>query len=181
MVRSKKKSKTKAKKPVKVSKVHPSSDGALRQELAVLFEKSHAHVSLKPALAGVPVEIRGVKPSGAPHSLWQLLEHLRIAQWDILEFSRDSKHVSPDWPSGYWPATDAPPNEREWEKSLHAFEHELNEFRKLVLDQKTDLFAKIPHGTGQTILREALLLADHNAYHIGQFIIVRRLLGAWHE
>jgi hypothetical protein len=181
MARSKKKSKTKAKKPAKVSKVHPNSDGALRQELAGLFERSHAHVSLKPALAGVPVEIRGVTPAGAPHSLWQLLEHLRIAQWDILEFSRDSKHVSPDWPSGYWPAAGVPPNDREWEKSLHAFEHELSEFRKLVLDPKTDLFAKIPHGTGQTILREALLLADHNAYHIGQFVIVRRLLGAWHE
>jgi hypothetical protein len=181
MARSKKKSKTKAKKSAKVSKGTSNSDRALREELAALFEKSHAHVSLKPALAGVPVEIRGVKPSGAPHSLWQLLEHLRIAQWDILEFSRDSKHVSPDWPSGYWPAAGAPPNDREWEKSLHAFEHELSEFRELVLDPKTDLFAKIPHGTGQTILREALLLADHNAYHIGQFVIVRRLLGAWHE
>ncbi len=181
MARSKKTSKTKAKKPAKASKVIPNSDGALRQELAGLFEKSHAHVSWKPALSGVPAEIRGVKPKGAPHSLWQLLEHLRIAQWDILEFSRDSKHVSPDWPSGYWPAASAPPNDREWEKSLHAFEHELSEFGKLVLDPKTDLFAKIPHGTGQTILREALLLADHNAYHIGQFVIVRRLLGAWHE
>jgi len=127
MARSKKKSKTKAKKPAKVSKVHPNSDGALRQELAGLLEKSHAHVSLKPALAAVPVEIRGVTPAGAPHSLWQLLEHLRIAQWDILEFSRDSKHVSPDWPSGYWPAAGAPPSDREWEKSLHAFEHELSE------------------------------------------------------
>ena len=181
MARSKKTSKTKAKKPAKASKVIPNSDGALRQELAGLFEKSHAHVSWKPALSGVPAEIRGVKPKGAPHSLWQLLEHLRIAQWDILEFSRDSKHVSPDWPSGYWHAASAPPNHREWEKSLHAFEHELSEFGKLVLDPKTDLFAKIPHGTGQTILREALLLADHNAYHIGQFVIVRRLLGAWHE
>jgi hypothetical protein len=181
MARSKKKSKTKAKKSAKVSKAAVNSDRALRQELAALIEKSNAHVSSKPALAGVPPEIRGVKPAGAPYSLWQLLEHLRIAQWDILEFSRDAKHASPDWPSGYWPATDAPPNDREWEKSVHAFEHELNEMQKLVLDPKTDLFAKIPHGTGQTILREALLLIDHNAYHIGQFVIVRRLLGAWHE
>ena len=181
MARSKKTNKTKTKKPATASMGTENTDPALRQELAALFEKSNAHVSWKPALHGVPSEIRGVKSTGAPHSLWQLLEHLRIAQWDILEFSRDSKHVSPIWPSGYWPATDAPPNDREWEKSLHAFEHEMNEFRKLVLDPKTDLFAKIPHGDGQTILREALLLADHNAYHIGQFVIVRRLLGAWHE
>ncbi len=181
MARSKKKSKTKAKKSAKVSKAAVNPDRALRQELAAHLEKSHAHVSLKPALAGVPAEIRGAKPASAPHTLWQILEHLRIAQWDILEFSRDAKHASPDWPSGYWPATDAPPNDREWEKSVHAFEHELNEMRKLVLDPKTDLFARIPHGTGQTILREALLLVDHNAYHIGQFVIVRRLLGAWHD
>jgi hypothetical protein len=178
MARTKKKSKIKAKKPA-TAKPAATSDRALREELAALLDKSHAHVSWKPAFDGVPPDLRGVKPAGSPYSLWQLLEHMRIAQWDILEFSRDSKHVSPDWPSGYWPSTDAPPNDREWDKSLRAFEHEMNEMRKLVLDPKADLFAKIPHGTGQTILREALLVIDHNAHHLGQVVLLRRLLGAW--
>lgn len=158
-----------------------TNDQELREQLTTLLKGGGSHVSFADAVADFPEGKRGTYAPGLPHSGWELLEHLRIAQWDILEFSRDSKHVSPDWPSGYWPAASAPPNDREWEKSLHAFEHELSEFGKLVLDPKTDLFAKIPHGTGQTILREALLLADHNAYHIGQFVIVRRLLGAWHE
>jgi hypothetical protein len=104
---------------------------------------------------------------------------MRIAQWDILEFSRDAKHVSPDWPAGYWPATQAPPNAKAWDKSLQAFGRDLGAMKKLVASPKTDLFLKIPHGTGQSILREALLIADHNAYHLGQVLTVRRILGDW--
>jgi len=108
-----------------------------------------------------------------------LLEHMRIAQWDILEFSRDPKHVSPDWPAGYWPESPEPPNTKAWGKSLKTFARDLAAMKRLVVNPTTDLFARIPHGTGQTILREALLVADHNAYHLGQVIVLRRLLGAW--
>jgi hypothetical protein len=108
-----------------------------------------------------------------------LLEHLRLGQWDILEFSRSSKHVSPDWPSGYWPKTQAPPNAAAWNKSVRQFRRDLGTLQKLVRNPKTDLFAPIRWGDGQTILREALLVADHNAYHIAQFVDVRRMLGAW--
>jgi hypothetical protein len=104
---------------------------------------------------------------------------MRIAQWDILEFSRDPKHVSPEWPGGYWPKTKAPASAQAWTKSVRAFQSDLKEMCKLVADESTDLFARIPHGDGQTILREALLVADHNAYHIGELVLVRRLLGAW--
>jgi hypothetical protein len=108
-----------------------------------------------------------------------VLEHLRIAQSDILEFSRNPKHESPKWPEGYWPASKGPEDEKAWDKSVRAFKKDLKEMCELVQDEKTDLFAKIPHGDGQTILREALLTADHNAYHVGELVLVRRLLGAW--
>jgi len=152
---------------------------ALRQQVANLLASSHAHVGWKGAIGGIPEEHRGARIAGAPHTLWQLLEHMRIAQWDILEFSRDANHMSPGFPSGYWPATEAPPNRAAWDESLRRFENDLAEMKRLVLDPKTDLFARIPHGTGQTILREALLAADHNAYHLGQMVLLRRLLGAW--
>ena len=126
-----------------------------------------------------PAELRGKRPKGAEHSPWQLLEHLRIAQWDILEFSRDAKHKSPEWPEEYWPKSPAPPDDKAWDKSVRAFRKALKALSELVSDEKTDLFAKIPHGDGQTILREALLTADHNAYHIGQLVLARKLLGAW--
>jgi hypothetical protein len=111
--------------------------------------------------------------------LWQLLEHIRIGQWDILEFSRNPKHVSPPWPKGYWPATEVPPSASAWNNSLRKVREDLKAMEELVASPKTDLLAKIPHGSGQTILREALLLADHNAYHVGQMVLLRRLLDAW--
>jgi len=166
------------KKPVK-GKSAANSDKLVRIQIAEFIGTSHAHVSWKHALAGIPADVRGVKPAGSPYSLWQLLEHLRLAQWDILEFTRDSKHVSPGWPTGYWPSSEAPPSEKDWDKSLRDFEHDLNDMKDLVLDPKTDLHARIPHGTGQTVLREALLVADHNAYHLGEIVLLRRLLGAW--
>jgi DinB superfamily len=168
-----------AKKKAAPDAASKSTDAALRRQIVELIDSEHAFVSWKKALDGVPEHVRGIKPAGSPHSLWQLLEHLRLAASDILEFSRDPKHVSPEWPSGYWPAADAPASDKDWQKSLREFGRDLNEMKELVLDPKTDLFAKIKHGTGQTILREAMLVAAHNAYHIGQFVLIRRLLGAW--
>jgi hypothetical protein len=152
---------------------------ALRQHLVSLMRGGHAHADFDTAIKNLPVALRGKRPKGAEHSPWEILEHLRIAQWDILEFSRDAKHQSPDWPSGYWPATAAPPNDKAWEKSIRVFRKDLNAMCALVEDASTDLFAKITHGDGQTVLREALLVADHNSYHLGELVLVRRLLGTW--
>jgi uncharacterized damage-inducible protein DinB len=152
---------------------------ALRQHLLDLLRGRNAHADFDAVLADFPSRLRGVKPPGAPHTGWQLLEHMRIAQSDILEFSRDAKHQSPAWPDGYWPKTEAPPNAASWNNSLRSFRADLKAMAKLVADKKTDLFARIPHGSGQTILRETLLIADHNSYHLGQIVLLRRFLGAW--
>lgn len=149
----------------------------LRQQLIKLLTKAEAHMDVGSALKNFPQELRGRKPTGAPHTPWQLLEHMRIAQWDILEFSLNSKHVSPKWPDGYWPKTEAPPDAKAWDKSVRQFLADLEEVCEMVNDSKRDLFAEIPHGEGQTYLREALLVADHNAYHLGQLVMVRRILG----
>jgi hypothetical protein len=156
-----------------------NSDNVLREHLVKLLKGGDAHVVFDEAIESLPAELRGKRPEGGEYSPWELLEHLRIAQRDILEFSRDARHKSPKWPEGYWPAKPAPASEKAWEQSVREFRDDLNAMCDLVSDQKTDLFAKIPHGDGQTILREALLTADHNAYHIGQLVLVRRLLGAW--
>src|SRR6266852_6045689 len=131
------------------------------------------------AIDGFPEAKRGAIVESLPHSGWQLLEHLRLAQWDILEFSRNSKHESPEWPKGYWPKTEAPPSAAAWNKSIQQFRKNLKSMQDLVANPKTDLLARIPWGDGQTILREALLVADHNAYHLGQLVLLRRALGAW--
>ena len=151
---------------------------SLRSQLSDLLVSKSAHLDLKVALKGLPGRYRGSKPRGAPYSIWQLLEHIRIAQWDILEFSVNSKHVSPKWPEGYWPRASAPPSEAAWRKTIRSVERDLASMKQLVLDPKTDLFAQIPHGKSQTILREALLVADHNAYHVGQIVLLRRMLEA---
>lgn len=152
---------------------------SLRQHIVKLLTAGDAHVEFDAAIDGLPAELRGKRAPGAEHSPWELLEHMRIAQWDILQFSRDAKHKSPDFPEGYWPAKPSPSSDDAWEKSLREFRADLKAMCDLVSDEKTDLFAKIPHGDGQTVLREALVLADHNAYHLGQLVLVRRLLGAW--
>jgi hypothetical protein len=154
---------------------------ALREHLLYLLRGGGAHLDFDRAVAGLPPELRGVRPAGLPHSAWRLLEHLRIAQWDILRFCIDGRHVSPRFPDGYWPEGDAPPDEAAWDRSVAAFRADLRAMQELVADPATDLFAAIPHGDGQTILREALLVGDHNAYHLGQLVVVRRLLGAWPE
>jgi hypothetical protein len=179
------KGKIAAKKTARVKSAASRSAGAeanehaLREQLADLLSKGNAHADWRSILSEIPEAARGTKPAGSPHSAWELLEHLRIAQWDILEFSRNPKHESPEFPEGYWPKSEAPPSATAWETSVKAFGRDLEEMRELVRSAKTDLFARIPHGTGQTILREALVLADHNAYHLGQIVLLRRMLNAW--
>jgi hypothetical protein len=152
---------------------------ALRKHLSELLKGPNAHVDIDGALKGLPVKLRGAKAEGSPYTAWQLLEHIRIAQWDILEFSRNAKHVSPAWPDGYWPKTEAPPSTAAWNKSVKQVREELTAMEKLVSNKKNNLFRPLKHGEGQTLLREALLLADHNAYHVGQLVLLRKLLGAW--
>jgi hypothetical protein len=154
---------------------------ALRDHVVKLLKGGQAHVDFASAITDFPVAKRGVRAENLPHTGWQLLEHLRIAQWDILEFSRDAKHVSPDFPEGYWPKTHAALDEAAWDASVAAFQRDLQQMIKLVANPKTDLYAKIPHGKSQTILREALLAADHNAYHLAQLVDLRRALGIWPE
>jgi hypothetical protein len=154
-----------------------SSDQALRDQLLYLVKGGGAHISFDAALGNWPVRLAGVKVASFPHTAWMLLEHMRLAQWDILEFSRNSKHVSPPWPEGYWPASEAPPNETAWAASMAAFKKDLRTMERIVADRSVDLYAKIPWGDGQTILREALLLADHNAYHLGQLVMLRKSIG----
>jgi DinB superfamily len=158
-----------------------ANDRALREHLKKLLDGGGAHLSWKEALSGMPAELQGVKPQDAPHTAWQLLEHMRIALWDILEFSRNPEHVSPQFPEGYWPPAETPPSAEAWNKSVKAFVRDLDGMKKLVSDPKTDLFGRIAHGDGQTILREALLAADHNAYHLGQIMLLRKILRAWSE
>ena len=154
---------------------------ALRTHLLDLLRGGGAHLFFDKAVADLPAGLRGARPAGVPHTPWRLVEHMRIAQWDILEFCRNPKHVSPSFPEGYWPKGDAPPDAGAWDHSLTAFRADLRAMQDLVADPATDLFAPIPHGEGQTVLREALLVADHNAYHLGQLVVVRRTLGAWAE
>jgi len=156
-----------------------SNDKALRQHLIKLLNGGDAHADFDQVIEDFPVELRGKTPQGAEHSPWQLLEHLRIAQWDILDFSRNPEYKTMEWPKDYWPETPTPPDAKAWDKSVEAFHADLKAMSDLVEDEKTDLFARITHGDGQTILREALVLADHNSYHVGQLLLLRRLLGAW--
>jgi hypothetical protein len=164
-------------KKKKIKKTSPEQ--SLRQHLLDQLHGGNAHATFDDAVKDFPSALRGKKPDALPHSPWMLLEHLRIAQHDILEFSRNPDHVSPPWPAGYWPTSEEPPNAEAWNKSVRQFREDLKAMEELVANPKTDLFAKIPWGDSQTILREALLLADHNAYHLGQFVDLRRVLGAW--
>jgi hypothetical protein len=154
---------------------HNESD-SLRKMLVDAMRGHQSHLDFDAALKGFPAEARGVKPPGAPHTAWQLLEHMRIAQRDILDFSRDPNHKSPQWPEGYWPLTDAPPDDTAWEASVRAFQNDAREFNKLVQNPAQDLFKPFAHGDGQTLLREALLTATHNSYHLGQLVFLKKML-----
>ena len=155
------------------------NDAALRQHLLELLKGGSAHANFQDAVRDFPAELRGKRPKGAAHSPWEELEHMRLAQWDILDFSRNAEYKALKWPDDYWPAKPEPPDEKAWDRSVHAFCQDLQTMCGLVADEATDLYARIPHGEGQTILREALLVADHNAYHLGQLVLLRRMLGAW--
>ena len=176
MARKAKTKRTNLRKAVRKS---PQADASLRKRLVELLQGGEAHVGISDALADFPAEKRAVYANGLEHTAWQLLEHIRLAQWDILEFSRDPKHVSPDFPDGYWPKTPGPHDDAAWTKSLQTVASDLRATIRLVANSRTDLHRPFPWGDGQTLLREALLLADHNAYHIGQIVDVRRALGIW--
>jgi hypothetical protein len=153
-------------------------DKALREHLLYLIGGGGAHVDFESVVKDFPVEAVNQKIEHLPYTAWAVLEHMRIAQWDILEFSRNAAHVSPKWPEGYWPAGDSMPDAAAWKRSVEAFRRDLKEMEELVADPATDLFARIPHGDGQTVLREALLVADHNAYHLGVLVTMKRMLEA---
>ncbi len=149
----------------------------LINELTKLLLGGNAHVSLPDALKGLKPKLRGVKPENMPYSIWQLVEHIRIAQWDMLQFCKDANHESPKWPDDYWPKENTPEDDSAWESSLKQISSDLDEFIELM--EHVDIYQPLQHGDGQTILREALQIADHNAYHIGEVIAIRRVLGDW--
>lgn len=154
-------------------------DSVLREHLCWLIQEGHAHITFEEAFDDVPVVKRGIRPDGLPWSLWELLEHLRITQWDILEFSRNPQHLSPPHPEGYWPGSPEPLKPNSWNDIFERVLADREEFESLIRDPANDLFEAFSWGDGQTLLREATLIADHNAYHIGQAIAVRRLLDCW--
>lgn len=158
--------------PIKIDQMDP-----LVKELKKLLAGGGAHVGLTDAVANIPFELLAERPHDLPYSIWQLVEHIRIAQWDMLEFSKDPHHQSPKWPEGYWPKERAPSDEKSWEKTLIQYDTDLKSFIELI--QTHDLYQPIPHGTGQTLLREALQIADHTAYHVAEIVVIRRLLGIW--
>jgi hypothetical protein len=152
------------------------NDQSLREHLVSLLGGANAHISFDDFVTSFPARACGQKVEGLAYTAWQVLEHIQIAQWDILEFCRDEKHVSPKWPKGYWPEPDELGNEELWKVTVEKIRHDLKQMEELVVDPATDLLAKIPHGTGQTILRETLLVADHNAYHLGALAVIGRLV-----
>ena len=151
----------------------------LREHLLKVLDWHDAHATFDNAVAGIPVAMRGKQPPGLPYSPWQLLEHIRLCQFDILDFCRNPSYVEREWPADYWPPRIAPHSANAWTASIRAVRNDREALKKLVADPACDLFSTIPHGTGQTYLREVLLVADHNAYHVGQLVAVRRLLGIW--
>ena len=155
----------------------PTHDVVLRQSLVDAMRGHQAHADFDSVVQDFPAERRGAKPAGVPHSAWELLEHMRIAQRDILDFSRDPEHESPDWPEGYWPKSAAPPNAAAWDASVKAFQNDALEMNQLVQDLQGNLFQPFEHGDGQTLLREALLVASHNSYHLGQLVFLKKMLG----
>lgn len=155
------------------------SDDPLRQQLLTLLESRNAHADFETVVGELPSEARGLRPEQLPYSPWELLEHIRIAQWDILDFCRNPEYEQPNWPEEYWPDGPEPPNEEAWTNSIAAYRRDLEGMKDLVRDPDLDLDAEIPHGDGQTYLREVLLVADHTSYHLGQLVTVRRQLGVW--
>jgi hypothetical protein len=160
--------------------MNASTDQSLRKHVVALLDGRQAAMTFSDAVASFPMALINTNPPNVPYTPWHLIEHLRITQWDILEYVRDPKHVSPEWPVGYWPARTAQTDPAGWQRTIDQFQADFQAMRAIVLDPKTDLFAPIPHGyNGHTILREALLIADHNAYHVGELGILRQVMNAW--
>ena len=151
-------------------------DDSVRKHVLYLLREGGAHMSFNDFVGSFPADLCNRKIDGLPYTAWQVLEHMRLAQWDILEFSRDASHVSPEFPKGYWPNPEDPGTPALWQKTIDEFQRDLQKLEALVEDPSTDLYAKIPHGDGQTILRQALLTADHNAYHLGVLTVMARIL-----
>lgn len=158
-----------------------SEDRALRAVLVEFLRGESAHASLKSVIDDFPEKLRGVKPKGSPHSAWQLLEHMRIALHDLYEFSTNSHYAAPKWPDDYWPKEDAPPSASAWDESVRAVKKDIADFEKLIGEPESNLYATIPWGDGQTLLREVLLAGQHTSYHLGELVLLRRELGAWKE
>lgn len=159
-----------------VRMAHNEADRLVRKQLAAMISGGHAHITFEDAVHGFPLDRIGERPPEMPHSAWELLEHLRIAQHDIVEFSRSGEHQSPKWPEGYWPAAPAPGDPAEWDHSVRNFLKDRARFEEMLSDPARDLLAAFPWGDGQTLLREALLIMDHNSYHLGQLMLVKKLL-----
>jgi hypothetical protein len=156
-----------------------NQNDTLREHLIKLLDWQDAHVSFDTAVEGIPPPLQGVRPEGLPYSPWELLEHMRLTQKDIMNFCRNQDYKAPKWPDEYWPKTTSPPELNDWQKSVNAFRTDRQAMQSLIADPTLDLHAEIPHGEGQTYLREVLLVADHSAYHLGELVAVRRLLGVW--
>ncbi len=161
---------------IKATALPAVADQALRDHVIFILKGGGAHLTFADEIGNWTVDLAGAKVAKFPHTAWMLVEHMRVAQHDILEFSRNPKHVSPPWPEGYWTEVEAPPNEEAWSASVAAFKKDLRAMESLVANQKIDLFVEIPWGDGQTVLREALLVADHNAYHLGQLVTLRKCI-----
>lgn len=155
------------------------NEKAIRSHLLSLLQGGNAHVTFEDAVKGFPESRINERVEGIPYSAWQLLEHMRISQYDILDFVRNPKYKYMEWPKDYWPAKGKKATKGDWEKSIAMFKRDSRELQKIARDSKTDLYSKIPHGEGQTVFREILLVADHNAYHLGEFVVIRRALGIW--
>ena len=158
-----------------------AEDRALREQLVAFLRGGQAHADIKSVLDDVPPEIRGARPKGMPHTPWQLLEHIRFTLRDLLDFSTNSNYLQPEWPKDYWPKDEAPPSDDAWNKSVKALKKDLADFEKLIGEPESNLYATIPWGEGQTLLREVLLAGQHTSYHLGQLVLVRRMLGAWKQ
>jgi len=156
-----------------------TNDKALREQLATFLQGDQAHMSLADAVKGFPVKDMNLKPKSVPYTFWHLLEHIRIAQWDIVEFVKNPNYEELKFPDDYWPKKNAKATKKDWDHTLARYASDLREMIAIVKDPKTDLHARIPHGDGQTILREAILIVDHNSYHIGEFAILRQVVGNW--
>jgi hypothetical protein len=156
-------------------------DQVIRQQIVQLLDGRNAHYTFDDAIEQFPMEHINTRPPDVPYTPWHIIEHLRISQWDILEFMRDPDHVSPNWPEGYWPSPEATTDEEQWQESIDQFHTDMESIKELAMNSEIELSAEIPHAPGYTYVREFLLVADHNAYHVGEFAILRQIMGTWHQ